>query len=180
MLDNYQRAIIEKMQHSPRNLIQLAQLLKMIDERPGLAHYNYCGLLDIHEVTFYRNLKTLRTFGLVHPTKYKLNPKAELETTATTTTIEDNKFEKWFKSLPADSKVQRYVAAVAKNPTKEAVQEVRNLLRDNLNESDVRKFLDTFALFSLVYGWYDINKDKDSGDPVGLEDLREELARLFP
>lgn len=179
MLDNYQRAIIEKMQHSPRNLIQLAQLLKMIDERPGLAHYNYCGLLDIHEVTFYRNLKTLRTFGLVHPTKYKLNPKAELAT-ATTTTIEDVIFYKWLKSLPSDTPIRQYAAAVANDDPKndaENLSAIREFLA-SLDKDTLQNAVDLTVLFVIAHSWLTPFKDKE-GTKLDKETLNETMKGLL-
>ena len=177
MLDNYQRAIIEKMQHSPRNLIQLAQLLKMIDERPGLAHYNYCGLLDIHEVTFYRNLKTLRTFGLVHPTKYKLNPKAELATP--TAVVEETGFDKYIKQLPVNTIMQRHAVAVAKNPTQDKLNEVQKLIADTMSAADIQKFLDLLALFQIANGTYHNYADKETEGFVDYETLQDNLRELL-
>ncbi len=176
MLDNYQRAVIERMEKTTRNSVELAKMLKVIDERPGLASYNYTSLMDIHEATFYRNIKILRSLGLVHPTKYKLNPKAEL---AAAVTAEETEFDKWIKRKPVTTIAHRHAVAVAKNPTEDKVNEVRKLIADTMTVDDIQKFLDLLALFQIANTTYHNYADKETDGFVDYETLQDNLKDLL-
>ncbi len=176
MLDTYQRSIIERIEKTPRNLNELATMLKVIDERPGLAVYNYCDLTDLHQTTFYRNMKILRQLGLVHPTRFKVTPAPKLKESPV---VEETEFDKWVKRIPVTTIAHRHAVAVAKNPTKEKTDEVTKLLKDTMTVDEIQKFLDLLALFQIANGTYHNYADKETEGFVDYETLQNNLRDLL-
>jgi hypothetical protein len=164
------------MERTPRNLVELSTVLKCIDERPGLASYNYCGLLDIHETTFYRNIKTLRAFGLLHPTKFKLNPKAELAPEPVV--VKGGVIDTMLKSIGSSGAFEDFVIAVAKRGGPNDIE--RKKVNDafaNAKPLKINTMLGLFAMLTLTQGNEEVYKDKKpfNTEPVELDAIINKL-----
>lgn len=176
MLDNYQRAVIERSGRSPRNLNELALILRTVDEYPGLAVYNYTELTDLHETTFYRNVKILRQLGLLHQSRFKLNPKSEYK--SETPVIHAPSIEDEYKKIPKSfSWMEDFVVSVAQNGISPEDKKVFLEAFGKVPGDKIAEATGIFALFALSCNRIDMYADKEllGDEELTVQDFVEKL-----
>jgi hypothetical protein len=154
--EEIKQALLCKLEPIPKNLHHLVRLIKTLEEHPNQASYHYAVLLDISEPTFYRNVKYLRQFGVLHSRRYKVVDDF-YSTTPTQPVVvqEPTMFQKLIASLGNSTSAYEDFAIAVANGQVVLTENERANLKNKMNSGcipnqDITKALRLIALLHTV------------------------------